>query len=313
MRLSGYQSTQYANSLSEFGEILYVGPGVYLQKRPILGTEYYDLVSLYPLFSPPEFNSSVYYGIEDFVSLDKNCVSLTLITDPLLSITPMLKKFFDYSKVYKTHYIVDLTQPLNIAHAHWDRIRSFAKTGYEIKMPILNPTVNSVDVGRHFYDLYKVLIEKHGIEGIAQFSENSFIKQLNVPGLVMMECSKDNKAPEVVRSFLLQTNYSTGEKVAYFHLGASSDKGYYLNGSHAIHYQAIIYFKQLGIDKLVLGGTPDSKNAEGLKLFKSGFSNTTKDNYILGKVLNQRVYDELSKGKTGDYFPLYNSKELILV
>ena len=108
----------------------------------------------------------------------------------------------------------------------------------------------------------------------------------------------------------LKINYSLfymdGDNV-YYHLSAQSPEGYKKNSNFIMMDYAIRFFKNLGFDQLELGASPDGDSGSGLKRFKGGFANRVLPNKIIKLIHNKEIYDRLSKGKEGDFFPLYRS------
>lgn len=295
--LTGYLSDAYTSSLLEFGHRAYLQRlNLALMKRKIDERGISDYTNFYPMAFVKESNHD-WWGLElETAHKILTGISLTLITDPLIKIDEFIISQFDYAKKYKTHYLVNLKKELQFEDEVLNKVNEFNSTGYEVKIKI-----STESIAQQFWKLYQNLIKKHNITGIAAFSEQSIIKQFQVPGIVVFEASKD-KGPVCIRTFYIQ-----GDNV-YYHLGASNHKGYGIQASYAIHYEAIRFFKQLGLNYLVLGGTTDGANAAGLERFKKLWANETRTNYILGKILNKEIYDILSKDKTGDYFPLYRSE-----
>ena len=273
--ITGYQSKKYANSLEEFGEIKTLP---YSQAFVIKNNE--KLESLYSLFCPRFFNSSTLCNDIAILQTDKRVKALHLYTDPLLNINLInLNEIFDEVVIDKECYIINFNEPLVFSHNSWDNVRNFARSGYSVEQRTLNP-INRYDYANLFYDLYKKLIKRNSITGIACFSESSFRKQLEVPGLVIFEV-KDKRSglPVAIRSFYIHDNK------AYYHLAAQSHKAYGISASHAIVYEAIMHFKQLGLDHLVLGGAIKGSSKTGLASFKAGWANETKNSLYLRKEL----------------------------
>lgn len=301
----GYNSLLYAKSFEGVGKLISSKHGdISLLERDIPGTNEKDLISLYPLNTSPEGFYTSSEGFYDDLR-DKDHVSATLILSPLFDlpygVSDLKERDWDIIKDYKEHYIVDLSKPIWMASDHWDKVRTFAKTGYEVSMRVLYPH-NVVDYARRFHKLYQTLVKKRGIEGVTNFSEQSIIRQFQVPGLLVFEVLDERGDPMAIRTF-----YLDGQDNCYFHLGAASHKAFAKAPGHsqAIHYEAITYLKQLGLSKLVLGSIPDV-GGEGLRSFKQGFSNMeTKTNLIVMKVLNQDIYDKLVSSRNTEYVPPY--------
>ena len=155
--------------------------------------------------------------------------------------------------------------------------------------------------------LYKILIQRHQITGIAAFSSDCFAKQLSVPGMVMFRAMHNDA------SVAMLLWYEQGERV-YYHLGASSQVGYQLGASYALFDYAIKYFASRGFAWLDLGGRAGLENSResGLSRFKRGWANETKTAWFCGRIFDKEKYREiLATGgyQEGRYFPAYRQSD----
>lgn len=247
----GYKSKQYAKAMSNLGELVYFpSTNAHLLKINQPGGMY-ELKSLAPFFSPLVFNSAA-FNMDVGEVLDKQCTRIVIETDPLQNLGHINNIGFKQEE-YQTHCIVNLQAELQMAHKHWDNVRTTAREGYEVAIKILNPTVNLVDYAKHFRDLV----------GSYKLPENCIVDQFRVPGIVVFESKIDNNLPVAIVIFYVQ------DKTAYLHL-TGGDKKY----QYAIIYQAILFFKSLGLTYLVLGSSGE---------FNKGFSNMELKSYRLTK------------------------------
>ena len=280
---TGYLHHRYAESLAEFGTSRQlIRSGGWVLEREIPDASYTDVMGIYPLFCCRDWS-----GLgEDIKELD-NLVSLALVADPLGNYERSdLDACFDLVKPFKEHFIVDLGN-VQICKHHRRNIRE-AKISVYVEL-CLRPLEWLDDWGW----LYGELVERHSIRGIARFSRTSFSRQLQVPGLVMFRAMHEDEVVGMVLWFV------QGD-VGYYHLGASSEKGYKLKASFALFQEAIEYFDG-SLRWLNLGAGAGVRSEEdGLTRFKRGWTNRTKTAYLCGKILNHEVYQELSA-----FFPAY--------
>jgi hypothetical protein len=138
--------------------------------------------------------------------------------------------------------------------------------------------------------------------GLRVFSRTAFQRQWSVPGLVMFKALNDG------RTVGLNTWYVQGD-VAYGHLGATTDRGYEVSASYALHISAIEFFSGR-VKWLHLGGSAGSKTGvlDGLTRFKAGWATETRTAYLCGRVFQPAQYSMLPSGE-GTCFPAYRSAE----
>lgn len=289
----GYAHPAYATSLGEFGTPRYLPKSeTWILVRRIPGSPYYDGRGLYPLTLCKDW----YLLREDMTSLS-DLVSLVFVTDPFGDYTTNDLSFLDLCKPYKTHYTLDTElditpSPHNSRAAKRARGKLDSVTIHPYPHLLLD----------EWADLYSNLVDHHDITGIARFSRASFAVQLKVPGCAAWVARFENQ----IVSILL---WYVHEHVAYYHLGASSDKGYKIGASHALFESAIrslrsrVRFISLG------GGSGLSNQEDGLTRFKRGWAPLTRVSHLCGKVLRPDVYESLSKNTEGSFFPLYRTPQ----
>jgi lipid II:glycine glycyltransferase (peptidoglycan interpeptide bridge formation enzyme) len=102
--------------------------------------------------------------------------------------------------------------------------------------------------------------------------------------------------------------------VAYYHLGAYSDRGYALRASFALFWQALELLQAERVRWLDLGAGPglaaDASN--GLSRFKRGWATGTQTAYLCGRVFNRARYEQLLRARgrgAADYFPAYRARD----
>ena len=155
--------------------------------------------------------------------------------------------------------------------------------------------------------LYRLLVLKHGVRGMAAFSDQSLRRQLAVPGAVVFKAMHEGTTIGMMIWYVQRD-------AGYYHLAAYTDQGYELRASYGLFSRAIDHFKTQGLRWLTLGGTPAlvDDHSNGLARFKRGWSTETRMTFLCGRIFNQEVYDALA-GETassgGDYFPAYRAGE----
>ncbi|PSB29500.1 GNAT family N-acetyltransferase [Chlorogloea sp. CCALA 695] len=300
--MTGYLHTKYAESLAELGfpRLLPKSQG-WILERKIPGFPYQDAIGCYPLFACKDWNMVC----EDLESIDNELVSLAVVTDPFGNYeVEDLNQCFNHKVIpFKEHFIVDLTSPLDTFISSHHR-RYIRKALQDVQVEKCQDPMQSI---LDWIELYNVLIERHNIRGISAFSQQSFINQLQVPGLFMFRAVHQ----EVTVGINLWYVHSN---VGYYHLGAYSDLGYQLRASFALFWSAIEYFSDIKLRWLNLGAGAGLKGTEtdGLSRFKEGWSTGTRTAYFCCHIFDPRKYTQIMNEKdipATEYFPAYRKGE----
>lgn len=292
----------YAESLFEFGSPLQLWRCQgWLLRRKIPDSEYHDAMGCYPIFSCVEWSRLR----EDLEDLCSELVSAVLVTDPFgtYDVADLKESFKDIMIPFKQHFITDLSRPRKtFVSAHHQRNARRALRNLNIEK-CSKPAALLDDWTR----LYRILVKKHGIKGLAAFSCQSFAKQLMVPGIIAFRAER-NAATEGMLLWYVQGD------VAYYHLGAYSERGYELGASFALFSYAIDYFVRQGLRWLNLGGGAgvDIGVNSGLSRFKQGWSTGTRTAYFCGRIFDKAKYNEIVEARSArptNYFPAYRFGE----
>lgn len=300
--VTGYLHETYARSLSEFGKPLSLPESEgWILARQIAGSTQLDGMGCYPIFS-----CCNWLGLaRDIENLKDDLVSLALVADPFGDFdVASLRECFPATFIpFKQHFATDLSRDRN-SFVHPHHLRNAKKARRALQVETIN---QPPDFLNDWVDLYAGLVKRHQITGISVFSRESFSLQFQVPGLVVFRASQDN----VTEGMLLW--YVQGD-VAYYHLGAYSERGYDLKASFALFDHALEHFSGLGLRWLNLGGAPGSSTGapSGLARFKEGWSSDVRIAYFCGRIIDPVKYEELKNARiTGEtqYFPAYRAGE----
>ena len=300
--MTGYLHSRYAESLADLGtprELRRCGGWILVRQIP--WCDFRDAMGCYPLFACQDW-SQLNADLEGLVG---ELVSIALVTDPFgeYDVTFLRVCFPDVVMPFKPHFVVDLSCSMDIfVHPHHRRYAR--KALHEL---CVEKCANPTQLLDDWAALYKLLIERHNINGIAGFSRESFAKQLAVPGLVAFRAVYDDKTVGMLLWYIQG-------HVAYYHLGSYNPQGYELRASFALFWFAIEYFGANGLQWLNLGAGAGmgGEGSDGLTRFKRGWSTGTRTAYFCGRVLDHGKYSELVQ-KTGvsatNYFPDYRAGE----
>ena len=295
---AGYATLPYAESLSEFGEVVELPrSGGALLAQPIAGASGQDAAGPYPLFACRDWS-----GLSDDLQLlADRLICAYVVTDPFAEATPeqLHATFPDVYYAYKQHFATDLTRPLDsIVDGHHRRnIRKGLKNFSIERRSADEPTMAA------WQSLYNVLIERHGINGIARFSADSFAKQFAVPGFA---CFAAVDAEGVCG----MTLWYVDRGVAYYHLGAYNERGYAQAASFAIFATALQHFAAEGVRWAALGAGAGVTAADsGLTRFKQGWATESRPAYFCGRVLQPEAYRRLAASAPAEtkFFPAYRA------
>jgi len=300
-RMSGYLHPRYAESLEEFGTPRQLPrSGGWIIERQIPGFPYRDAMGPYPLFLCQDWSQLE----ADLTEIGDDLVSISLVTDPFGKYNlKRLKEMFEAKHfAFKDHFVADLTLPRNriVSRHHRKYTRRALR---QIQVERWERPIEFID---EWVNLYDSLIDRHGIEHIRAFSREAFIKQLSIPGLVLLRAFQDNQTVGAI------TWFQMGE-VAYGHLAGVSEAGYQLGAAYALYSATIDYFsdKVRWLDYGAGAGVTNDPN-DGLNFFKRGWSTETRTAYFCGRIFDQEKYVQVVEAKgisDTDYFPAYRKGE----
>jgi hypothetical protein len=294
----GYADPAYAAALAEFGEprvLPQCGGSILIRRTPDL--RHADAIGPYPLFACADWTGLA----ADLDELSDELVSVSLVADPFgaWTLEELQACFPDLMVPFKEHHVVDLSESVEISSHHR---RNSRKALRDVDVKIMSRPADMLD---DWIGLYENLVRRHEIKGMAAFSAGSFAAQFDVPGLVAIRASANG---ETVGATL----WLISGDVAYYHLGAYSDRGYELKASFALFATALEHFASEGLAWLGLGagaGVGDGAG-DGLDRFKDGWSTGTRTAYLCGRILSPDRYDELLRGAAEtSYFPAYRAGE----
>ncbi len=297
--LTGYLHPDYARSLSEFGEPLYLPRSQgWLLKRAIPGTSFYDAMSCYPLFCC----SSWGHLAEDLAELADELLSITIVADPFGDYDPeLLRGCFDRAHAYKDHFVVATGRPFEafVRASHRAHARRALRA---LDVELCESPIDRID---DWMRLYSILAERHSITGLRRFSRRAFEIQLEIPGMVMFRAAAQG------RTVGLDLWYLQGD-CAQGHLAAFDATAYELRASYATKWRVLEYFDSRAA-WVNLGAGQRADASDGLSAFKRGFATGTKPAWLCGRVLQAELYAELSRARGIDpddpYFPAYRKGE----
>jgi hypothetical protein len=299
--LTGYKHPSYAKSLSEWGKPRELPQcGGWVLERPIPGFSEVDAMGCYPLFCCEDWSNLK----DDLDAINDDLVSLSLVTDPFGDYdTNYLRECFpDLVMPFKTHYVIDLTKPLDQIGTNGQR-KTARRAMRKVQVEVCEDPSNFLE---RWSTLYHHLIVRHQIKGIRAFSKSSFAKQFNIPGAVILNAKYEG---EIIASHIL----FIVDDVAQGHLAALHPIAYKVGATYALDYFAFEYFadKVHWLDQGGGAGIQHDK-LDGLSQYKQRWATDTRQTYFCGRIYKKDVYEEIVKAnripKT-NYFPAYRKGE----
>ncbi|UVH59777.1 GNAT family N-acetyltransferase [Variovorax paradoxus] len=300
---SPYACRRYAEAVAQgAAPIPLQRSGGWLLSHVVGTTGRRDARACYPLFGCHDWALLPY----DLAALDDSLVSVTAVIDPLHDTDEETLRlaFPDLLKIYKMHNVVDLN-PLGDALA---AVSSHHRRNIKLAMDAVDVEVcaQPAAFAAEWLSLYGALAERHDISGAADFSAQSLVAQLGLPGLTALRAVRNGDTVGM-------TLWLANERHAYYHLGAYSEQGYAHRASFAMFSAAIEHFAELGLACINLGAgagvTGDA--ADGLSRFKGGWATRQLPAYLGGRIGDRAAYRCLSEAspqeESGGYFPAYRA------
>jgi hypothetical protein len=296
--MNGYQSSDYASALSEFGSVVHLPLcDGWLLEREIAGNDLVDAAGCYPLFSCRNWQ-----GLgADVAALTERYVAVAMVVDPFSGLDGgALKNWFpDVCCPFKEHAVVDLERDWrhSISAHHRRNIRAAARS------VAVEQSDTPYEWLPSWCDLYSHLIVRHEIDGIARFSRESFERQFRVPGLTAFRAMVGSETVAMLLWYI-------SDAVAYYHLGACKPLGYEHKAMFALFDVALGHFSASGLRWAALGAGAgwQQTSTDGLTRFKQGWANDARTAWFCGRILNADSYRRLTqvgRETTSPFFPAY--------
>lgn len=137
-----------------------------------------------------------------------------------------------------------------------------------------------------FYEIYTNLMKEKQTTNEYFFSKNYIKDLLDHKEIYLFNAVTEEGEMLGASIFLLC------DKIADYHLSATTEIGRTLNVSHLLLYKFAQFAKERGVELFYLGGGTNSDPANSLLFFKKGFSKETYPFFIGYTIFNQSKYDE---------------------
>jgi len=261
-------------------------------KRPIEGTPYVDLSSVYgyggPLFSDscdlPSRFSMVWQRMKD-----DGAVSLFSRMHPLfveaINIDELKGERLGDVVIIEVEQGDEVTSHYRGSHRR--EIVNALNSGLEITVDLDFKSIGD------FYSIYRQSMLDLNASNYYMFSMEYFYRLVSCEDFKVFLIFAELDGKKIAASMFVVT----GEIMQYY-LSGTVLAHRKIASSKAIIAKAHELARGLGVKKLVLGGGVGSEK-DALFKFKSGFSKITKPFYITKKVLNESLYEQLCAARSG--------------
>lgn len=293
---TGYLSEAYVRSLGHLGTARALpASGGWLLVVDVPGHAARDGRGPYPLFLCDRWDELA----AELSSLD-GLVSVTVVVDPLAPLSPQaLEDIFDVVRPFKTHHVVDLTDgPPPPSRHHRRKLRTVAS---DVRTEVLDDPLARAD---DWVRLYRNLVARRAVSGLADLPDPSLRAQLRVPGCTAVGAVRQG------RCISMALWYRHGE-AAHLHLAATDDEGYETGAAYAVMSASMDHLASQ-VQLVDLGGVAGDVDdpGHGLARFKKGWATGTATAHLCGSVLDEGVFERLTadRAATGTtYFPPYRA------
>lgn len=290
-----YATHQYAAALSHVGRVVdvpYWGTSVIARLVP--GTVgCWDITGTYPI-AALDHDADLRGGLNELRK--QGFISVALALDEFHR-PPDGEHWacFNIMRTFKTHYVHRGHQ--SAIGGAYKPSKGHARHIAKARKAVEVRAIKLEDHLERWLDLYSVIVEKHGMTGVHDFSRDYFSKIGQVPGI---ETLAGFIGPEMVCANIWAVHGGR----AHSHLVASNMLGYETEAAYAVTDQAFWEFAHCDLINLGGGAGVDDSD-EGLCRFKKGFCNSTSQGYIAGAILDPDGYERLTPGRNTDFFPAY--------
>ena len=280
-----YCTREFAESLPHIGQASHVPAwGTYALIRDINNSNHKDICGIYPITRLGD-QINFQAGIDQL--RNDGFVSITLVITPdQLSKIP--SNLVDHLKPFKQHYIAKSGIR---AYTRYHR-RYVTKANKQVRTEILDLAVHLND----WINIYDHTADRNHFSAMHRFLRSHHETLATLNGITAIGAWLDD---QLVSAHI----WACDDRSAHSHLVASNDLGYKTNAAYAVNDFSLNHFRNMDI--INFGGSAGlDGQLDGLARFKSGFCNDVAQSYIVGIILDQKKYKDLSPAQT-TFFPAY--------
>jgi len=278
--------------------------------RPIDGTDYFDITSVYG-YSGPIFRFNQGYdnsNLKSFFSItfnefckNENIVSVFSRLHPLIDQNLIIGNLGEIIDLNKT-VVIDLTKTAEDQRKDYRKSLKSELNQLRRKDVIVKEADTKEEID-DFIEIYYETMDRVEATATYYFSKEYFYEFMdNVDfNAKLLIAIKDNKV-------IAGAIFTLTDKIMQYHLAGTIEKYIRETPMKLILDEARLIGNDSSALSLHLGGGVGGSDEDSLFRFKSGFSKDFKQFSVWKYIVNQQIYDELSKGKNqASFFPLYRS------
>jgi len=278
--------------------------------RPIEGTDYFDITSVYgyagPIYSfvkNHETTELIAFFRKNFLDFckEQNIISVFSRLHPLIEQTNIIENLGEIVNLNKT-VAIDLTKSADEQRKEYRKSLKSELNQLRRKEIVVREATTKEEIDA-FIAIYYETMDRVEATANYYFSKEYFYEFLNNQDFdaKLLIAVKDNKV-------IAGAIFTFTDKIMQYHLAGTTEEYIRETPMKLILDEARLYGNGTSAENLHLGGGVGGHDDDSLFRFKSGFSKDFKQFSVWKYIVNQAVYDELSKGKeVSGFFPLYRS------
>tara|TARA_R110001592_G_scaffold56347_1_gene171874 strand:+ start:15658 stop:16662 length:1005 start_codon:yes stop_codon:yes gene_type:complete len=274
-------------------------------KREIVGTPYFDFTSVYGYAGPiyknvaEDFNNTTFLGeLNDYLT-SNNIISVFSRLNPYFNQQTLILKNIGETPVSGKVVNIDLTKSIEEQRTQYGKSTK-NRTNKCRRIASVKEVISKEDL-ETYMDIYYENMDRLEASDSYYFSKEYFFNFLECEDfktrvLLVIE-NETGKA--MAGSMFVESN-----SIVQFHLSGTRTE--FLNWAPANLFldEMRLIATEEGYEIFNLGGGLGGQE-DSLFKFKASFSKDHRDFRLWRYIVDQKVYDTLSKDKVGSYFPLY--------
>lgn len=278
--------------------------------RPIEGTEYFDITSVYG-YAGPVYSFIENYETTELIAFfrksfldfckEQNIISVFSRLHPLIEQSNIIENLGEIVNLNKT-VAIDLTKSAEEQRKEYRKSLKSELNQLRRKEIVVREATTKEEIDA-FIAIYYETMDRVEATANYYFSKEYFYEFLNNQDFdaKLLIAVKDNKV-------IAGAIFTLTDKIMQYHLAGTTEEYIRETPMKLILDEARLYGNGTSAENLHLGGGVGGHDDDSLFRFKSGFSKDFKQFSVWKYIVNQAVYDELSKDKkVSGFFPLYRS------